>query len=77
MSKYLAILIILVCYTCTCVNAEAGNFNILPAKPTDLEMNFLPSYCEVKFKYGMNRKNPLVRKWLNILGDDFVHVHHH
>lgn len=77
MYKYLVLFILLLSHTFVSINAEAGNFKILPAKPTDYEMNFLPSYCKVKYEYGTNQKNPLVRKWLNILGQDFVHVHHH
>lgn len=77
MYKYLVLFILLLSHTFVSINAEARDFKISPARPTDYEMKFLPSYCKVKFKYGMNRENPLVRKWLNILGQDFVHVHHY
>ena len=77
MYKYLAIFVILLSCSYASINAEARNFAISPGRPTDYEMRSLPPYCKVKFKFGMNRKNPLVRKWLNVLGQDFLHVHHH
>lgn len=77
MYKYLAIFVILLSCSHASINAEARDFEISSARPTDYEMNFLPSYCKVRFKYDMNQKNPLVRKWLNILGRGYGAVHHH
>ena len=60
MYKYLVLFILLLSHTFVSINAEAGNFAISPGRPTDYEMRSLPPYCKVKFKFGMNRKNPLV-----------------
>ncbi len=41
------------------------------------ELRVLPGYCQVKWKYGENRNAPEVQKWVSILGEDYVHIHHY
>lgn len=43
------------------------------AKGPELEM--LPEHCQVRFKYGISSRE--YSKWKEILGQDFLHVHHY
>jgi len=45
-------------------------------KPTNVEMQLLPQYCYARFEYGVQRKHPVVKKWMSVFGEDWLHVHH-
>ena len=49
----------------------------LDHSPTPLELKLLPVYCQVRWKYGDDRKSPVVQRWRSILGDDYEDIHHY
>lgn len=46
-------------------------------KPTAVEIARLPFYCRIKFTYGEDIHNPAVKPAVDLLGTDYVHVHHY
>lgn len=53
-------------------SAQAAVKNI---SPDPNELASLPSYC--KAKIGLASDHPTTLYWKNIIGKDFVHIHHH
>ena len=52
------------------------NSNAIQRAPTESEMNLLPKYCAVKYKYE-HRKTPEVKYWKKTLGDNYGDIHHY
>lgn len=50
---------------------------IKPERPSDTEVGLLPPFCKTKFDNGLNRSHPDVRRWMNILGPEYEHIHHY
>ena len=47
-------------------------------KPSPLELRLLPPYCAVRAEeWGNNARDPRVKRWLLVFGDDFIHLHHY
>lgn len=50
-----------------------GNFN-----PDPKELRLLPHYCGPRAQsWGNDGNRPEVRRWLNVFGSDYVHMHHY
>ena len=45
--------------------------------PSTEELRLLPPYCTTKFTKGASRKDPEVRHWVSILGENYSHIHHY
>ena len=50
-----------------------GSFN-----PTNDELRMLPQYCSVRAaSWGNDANDPRARRWFNVFGKDFIHMHHY
>ncbi|ROR29629.1 hypothetical protein EDC57_2300 [Inmirania thermothiophila] len=50
-----------------------GNFNPSPA-----ELRLLPAYCGPRAQpWGNDANRPEVRRWLQVFGGDYIHMHHY
>lgn len=50
---------------------------LLKDTPTTAELRMLPPYCTTKFTKGNNPRDPEVKRWLSILGENYQHIHHY
>jgi len=47
-------------------------------KPTTDDLRLLPQYCAIRAaSWGNDAKDPRVRRWFNVFGKDFIHMHHY
>jgi len=72
MNKFISVCLIVfgICF----VAPAAAN---LDKPPTAAEKKAWPKVCQDRWEYGDNRKSPVVAKWRDILGEDYVHLHHY
>ena len=67
-----ALVAALICYP---VSGHALN---AAQKPNADELKKLPSFCQVRVKYfGTGKDGPDQRKWKELLGPDYQHLHHY
>jgi tetratricopeptide (TPR) repeat protein len=53
-------------------------FSIGDFKPTSEELNLLPEYCKPRATgWGDDIKDPRVKRWYTIFGEDWRHMHHY
>jgi hypothetical protein len=47
-------------------------------KPSEAELQNLPDYCSARIRAGKQpRSTAEARRWFEILGEDFIHMHHY
>lgn len=71
MKKLLIIVLLMACP----VVVSAGP--MLPASPSAVELSMLPPYCKVRTEKGLDRADPTVRRWFDLLGPNYLDIHHH
>lgn len=84
MRRSIAILLLEVACLCLVIQGVANAQDDFEKKrggpqwPTVQELMFLPPYCTTRYTWGkVQAETEEVKRWRNILGGAFIHVHHY